>query len=150
MRKVAVYPNLIVPLQLELAIGDRRYLFGCSGTLRPGTDVRLLGPASTVVVSRTLARAGSVARTKGPASATGLGIKGRRRKPLPCPRAVRNAMARLATADCELNPHGRSPVLTCSFMPFVGVQIGVGGPTPHRTTRAEPSPAPLERWFVAA
>ena len=36
------------------------------------------------------------------------------------------------------------------FMPLVGVQIGVGGPTPHRTTRAEPSPAPLERWFIAA
>ena len=26
----------------------------------------------------------------------------------------------------------------------------VGGPTPHRTTRAEPSPAPLERWFITA
>ena len=28
----------------------------------------------------------------------------------------------LGTADGELNPHGRSPVLTCGFMPLVGVQ----------------------------
>ena len=60
-----------------------------------------------------------------------------------CPRPPR-------TADCELNPHGPSAVLTCGFTPLVGVQIGVGGPTPHRTTHVEPREAPLERWFIAA
>ena len=39
-----------------------------------------------------------------------------------CPRPSR-------TADCELNPHGPSPALTCGFTPLVGVQIGVGGGT---------------------
>ena len=44
VRKLSVCPNLIVPRQLELAIGDRRYLFGCSGTVRPGTDVDYSDP----------------------------------------------------------------------------------------------------------
>ena len=42
-------------------------------------------PAYPVVVSRTLARAGSVVRTKGPASATGLGIKGPASEASPLP-----------------------------------------------------------------
>ena len=68
---------------------------------------------------------------------------------------ARPAVRALRTADCELNPHGPSPVLTCGFMPLVGVQIGVGGPTPHRTTRSsrrltgEATTPSLERWFVA-
>ena len=62
----------------------------------------------------------------------------------------RTATLALRTADRELNPHRGSPVLTCGFMPLVGVQLGVGGPTPHRTTRAEPPAALLERWFIAA
>ena len=76
------------------------------------------------------------------------------RRPSPSQASLRTSPGPLSapsrTADCELNPHGPSPVLTCGFMPLVGVQIGVGGPTPHRTTRAGPSPALLERWFIAA
>ena len=92
--KLPLYPKLIVPLQIDLAIGGRRHLFGSPGTCGPEPEPMFdySDPAYPVVVSRTLARAGSVVRTKGPASATGLGIKGRRRKPLPCHRAVRNAI----------------------------------------------------------
>ena len=49
---------------------------------------------------------------------------------------------RHAIAGCELNPHGHSPVLTCGFMPPVGVQIGVGGPTPAQDYTGGTLPRP--------
>ena len=85
-----------------------------------------------------------------PRSLQGMATRDARRRPKQAFERRQARCPRLRTADCELNPHGPSPVLTCGFTPLVGVQIGVGGPTPHRTTRAGPSPAPFERWFIAA
>ena len=66
------------------------------------------------------------------------------RRPSPSQTSLRTSPGQLSapsrTADCELNPHGPSPDLTCGFTPLVGVQIGVGGPTPHRTTPPNPPP----------
>ncbi len=133
---MAIYPNLIVPLQLVLAIGDRRYLFGCSGTCGPEPMFDYSDPP--LPSSSPGPRTG---RLRGPHERSGVGDRvGHQRAGVgslsPAHERFATQYPRLATADCELNPHGRSPVLTCSFMRFVGVQIGVGGPTAHRTTRA--------------
>ena len=75
---MSLYPKEMVPLQIDLAIGDRSYLFGRSGTGGPVPEPMLdyshpLKPSSCPGHSHGPA---PWPRTKGAASATGLGIKG--------------------------------------------------------------------------
>ena len=127
-------PHPVAEPTIHAGIG---YLPRLAGIRKRGVVGRGSRPADA---SRCAERGEAVALVSGRPSPSEAGLR----------MSPRAATLALSTADRELNPHRGSPVLTCGFMPLVGVQLGVGGPTPHRTTRAESSPALLERWFIAA
>ena len=59
MSGTAIYPKLIVPLQIDLAIEVRRYLLDCSANVGPGDEgrsQRTAGRATPTVDARVLAR----------------------------------------------------------------------------------------------